>query len=728
MVISVENAKQGMILSKDVFLSNGNMLIRNKKTLTPEIIQLLKKHRIEYIEIYENSDTENKGNKQKDFSMPKKFPRIKVIINEDAMDASLIIEPPDIDTEDISYEYLVQILKENDICFGIKEPVLKNIVEQWNKNKKRSEFEHIAQGIYPKSYPLENNIDLLVQCVSNKDDFDKIRNFKNYWEIAEITPNVQRVKPGMVIAQIQSPNPSYAGKNIKGEQIFSTDSTYTSLVFENGVELSANNDQIIAKSDGLAFFFNNTIGIRELNFDGFVDVVVSPDKLKAYLKVYPGGIGGKMPDEMSIRKLLKQKGVVFGIIEDNLKKLLTDFENSIYTSENFLIAQGTDAVKGKDGIVEFLFKRETSLKPQRNPDGSVDYKNVNIINAVSAKQKLAILHPPQKGEPGKNVLGQEMPCLDGVAAKLPSGKNTLPAPQNSDWLIAAIDGIVSFNGSNVEVFEGFVVPGDIDYSTGNIEYEKSVVVNGDVKSGFSINCGGDLQVKGTIEDCSLTIGGNVLCKLGFIGQGKGIIDSKGDVNLGFIKNQTVKSRKNVNVAKEALNCNIFAKYSIAIHGRPISVAGGKLMARDSITVYSVGNHSNIRTTLEIGTDFSLLEELQKTQQQLDDLSSNFQKLSESFKKFENIITNKKNFPEKNHTLFLKLTESIQKHKQQMDLLKQRGKIIQNKVYSFGSAFISFKHAIYPGTIIKIGERVLIIKEEVLGPKKVYFIKNEIKII
>jgi len=727
-VISVENAKQGMILSKDVFLSNGNMLIRNQRTLTPEIIQLLKKHRIEYIEIYENSDTENKGNKQKDSSMPKKLPQIKVKINEDAMDALLIIEPSAINTENITYEHLVQVLKENGICFGIKEPVLKNIVEQWNKNKKRSEFEHIAQGVFPKSYPIENNIGVLVQHVSNKDDFDKIRNYKNYWEIAEITPNVQRVKPGMVIAQIQSPNPSYAGKNIKGEQIFSTDSTITSLVFENGVELSANNDQIIATSDGLAFFFNNTIGIQELNFDGFVDVVVSPDKMKAYVNVYPSGIGGEMPDEMSIRKLLNQKGVVFGIIEDNFKKLLIDFANSIYASENILIAQGTDAVKGKNGIVEFLFNRETSLKPQRNPDGSVDYKNVNIINAVSAKQKLAILHPPQKGIPGKNVLGQEMPCLDGVAAKLPSGMNTLPDPQNPDCLIAAIDGIVRFNGSNVEVFEGFIVPGDIDYSTGNIEYEKSVVVNGDVKSGFAINCGGDLQVKGTIEDCSLTIGGNVLCKFGFIGQGKGIIDSTGDVNLGFMKNQTVKSRKNVNVAKEALNCNIFAKYSIAIHGRPISVAGGQLMARDSITVYSVGNHSNIRTILEIGTDFSLLEELQKTQQQLNELSSNFQKLSESYKKFENIISNRKTSSEKSQTLFLKLTESIQKHKQQMDLLRQRERIIQNKVYSFSSAFISFKHAIYPGTIIKIGERNLIIKEEVLGPKKILLVDNEIKFI
>ena len=728
MVISVENAKQGMILSKDVFISNGNMFIRNQKTLTPEIIQLLKKHHIEYIEIYENSDTENKGNIQKDSSTQRNFPQIEVKISEDAMNASMIIEQSGENTADITHEYLFQILKENGICFGVEESVLKNIVEQWNKNKKRSEFEHIAQGIYPKSYPLENNIGLLVQCVSNKDDFDKIRNYNNYWEIAEITPNVQRVKPGMVIAQIQSPNPSYAGKNIKGEQIFSTDSTYTSLVFENGVELSANNDQIIAKSDGLAFFFNNTIGIQELNFDGFVDVVVSPDKMKAYLKVYPGGIGGKMPDEMSIRKLLKQKGVVFGIIEDNLKKLLTDFENSIYTSENFLIAQGTDAVKGKDGIVEFLFKRETSLKPQRNPDGSVDYKNVNIINAVSAKQKLATLHPPQKGIPGKNVLGQEMPCLDGVAAKLPSGKNTLPAPQNPDCLIAAIDGIVRFNGSNVEVFEGFIVPGDIDYSTGNIEYEKSVVVNGDVKSGFSINCGGDLQVKGTIEDCSLNIGGNVLCKFGFIGQGKGIIDSKGDVNLGFMKNQIVKSRKSVNIAKEALNCSIFAKYSITVHGKPISVAGGNLMARDSITVHSVGNHSNIRTLLEIGTDFSLLEELDKTQQQINELSSNFQKLSESYKKFENIITNKKSFPEKNQALILKLTESIQKHKQQMDLLKQRERIIQNKVYSFSSAFISFKHALYPGTIIKIGERNLLIKEEVLGPKKVIYVNNEIKFI
>jgi uncharacterized protein (DUF342 family) len=341
---------------------------------------------------------------------------------------------------------------------------------------------------------------------------------------------------------------------------------------------------------------------------------------------------------------------------------------------------------------------------------------------------LATLHPPQKGIPGKNVLGQEMPCLDGVAAKLPSGKNTLPAPQNPDCLIAAIDGIVRFNGSNVEVFEGFIVPGDIDYSTGNIEYEKSVVVNGDVKSGFSINCGGDLQVKGTIEDCSLNIGGNVLCKFGFIGQGKGIIDSKGDVNLGFMKNQIVKSRKSVNIAKEALNCSIFAKYSITVHGKPISVAGGNLMARDSITVHSVGNHSNIRTLLEIGTDFSLLEELDKTQQQINELSSNFQKLSESYKKFENIITNKKSFPEKNQALILKLTESIQKHKQQMDLLKQRERIIQNKVYSFSSAFISFKHALYPGTIIKIGERNLLIKEEVLGPKKVIYVNNEIKFI
>ena len=139
---------------------------------------------------------------------------------------------------------------------------------------------------------------------------------------------------------------------------------------------------------------------------------------------------------------------------------------------------------------------------------------------------------------------------------------------------------------------------------------------------------------GTIEDAEIIVGGNVICKLGFVGQGIGVIDAKGDVNLAFTKNQTVKSRQNVVIAKEALNCNVYARKTISVHGNPLSIVGGKMVARDSITVYSVGNISGVKTVLEVGVDFSLLEELEKTDRQLTDMNDNKRKLTQTFAKIQ----------------------------------------------------------------------------------------------
>lgn len=723
MIISVSDAKEGMILAKDVLLPNGNMLIMNQKMLTTEIINLLQKHQIKHIEIYENTDSKDKDNGQNNSSTTNGFPHVEVKISKNAMDASLIIEPSGTN-DNLTSDYLLKILNENGVCFGIKEPLLKSVAEKWLLNRQKREFEHVAQGVYPKDYSQESTFNALVQCISTKEDYDKTRNCKTYRELIQITPNVQHVTSGMVIAEIQAHSPGSAGKNILGEQLF-PENLSINLELEKGAELSSDNNQVIAKSDGVVFFFDNVIGVLEIDFDGSVEIEISPDKLSAFLEITPAGPGGKMPEETDIKEQLSKNGITFGIIEDELKKLAESFKKNSFPTEKILVAQGTNAVKGEDGTVEYMFNTATSLKPQPNPDGSVDYKNINIINVVTAKQKLVQLHPPQKGTPGKNVLGQVIPAEDGAAAKMPSGKNISTDPQDANCLIANIDGIVRLTGSNIDVFDGFIVPGNIDYSTGNVKYEKSVIVNGDVKAGFSINCGGDLQVKGTIEDCNILINGNVLCKLGFVGQGKGIIISNGDVNVGFTKNQTIKSRKNVNVAKEALNSHIYARSSIFIHGKPISVAGGNLMARDSITVYSVGNHSNIRTMLEVGTDYSLLEESNKIEQQLNDLQLNYQKLIEGYNGLEKSANKRISDPEKNTELLSKLKDTILKHKQQIELLKQRKKLISKNIRCPGAAFILFKHAVYPGTLVKICDRTLLIKETVSGPKKIMMVNNDI---
>ncbi|MDD5675829.1 MAG: FapA family protein, partial [Chitinivibrionales bacterium] len=393
-----------------------------------------------------------------------------------------------------------------------------------------------------------------------------------------------------------------------------------------------------------------------------------------------------------------------------------------------VIAEGLPIKNGENGKVEFLFNTQTSLKPKQNTDGSVDFKNVSLFTSVVKNDELARLLPPTNGTPGKDITGRDLPCQNGQPSKLPVGPKTVISTEKPDTLIAETEGVVHYNGTLIEIQEGYIIKGDVSFATGNVNYTKSVTVDGDIKSGFKVECGGDLQVSGTIEDAEVVVGGNLLSKLGFIGSGKGLIDAKGDVNVGFVKNQVIRSRKNVIVAKEVLNSTIFARKSVTIHGNPLSVAGGAITARDSITVFTVGNNSGIRTILEVGLDFALQEELKKTEAMLAELALNKQKIHETIKKYDQLIAVKKKLAPKEEFLFNKLKATQLKFDQQLKILEDRKKIISSRLYDFANAYIKIDHAAMPGTIFKIGERKHLVKQEIVGPKSVRYIDQEIRIL
>jgi uncharacterized protein (DUF342 family) len=300
--------------------------------------------------------------------------------------------------------------------------------------------------------------------------------------------------------------------------------------------------------------------------------------------------------------------------------------------------------------------------------------------------------------------------------------------QDEGVLVAELDGNVTFTGSVIEVHEGFVIDGDVDYSTGNVKYEKSVTVSGDVKSGFSIECGGDLQVHGTIEDATVRVGGNLLCRYGFIGQGKGLVDAKGDVNLSFMKNQTVRARGSVLIAKEALNCTILSRKQVTVSGNPLSVAGGTIFARDAIVVRTVGNASGIRTILDVGTDFTLIEELQRTEAHLAEMTENCRKLIQTFKRYEKMQAIQKKLSPRDDFLFAKLRNTLVQYNKEIKALEDRKKLVGEKLFDFDKAYIKIEYSALPGSIFKFGERQLLVRDEVIGPKSIRLIREEIRIL
>ncbi len=642
------------------------------------------------------------------------------------MSAKLIIEPLGVNSSEITVKMLHEELRKNGVTFGVNESKLTAAVSAWEKSKQRYEFDSVATGITPELVK-EGAILFKIEPVTDPAKIKSLREAQFFWQIRGLDSDLQRTSAGTVIAVKQKETASVAGRNIRNQPVHTNELWKTLLFPGEGVYLSDDGNSVIASISGITVQEYDTVSVLPINFDGSIEISISPDEMIASLIVHPAFHGGSMPSSKEIHSRLLENGVVHGIDEKGLAELADGFAQGRIPEEPVIIARGTLPVDGKDGELKFYFNTETSLKPILNPDGRVDYKNINIITSVSKDQKLASVCPPTKGIDGKTLTGRVLDASEGKPARLIAGANTRIDPACPDSLLSNIEGVVRFNGNSIEVNEGFTVEGNVDFSTGHIRYEKDVLVKGDVKSGFDVQCGGNLQVCGTIEDSNLTIGGSVLCRYGFIGQGKGCLTAKGNVNLGFMKNQTLKCWMSVNIAREVINSNIFARNAITIHGSSLSAAGGVLTARDQIIVNTVGNRSGTKTLLEAGVDFTKTDDLLKAENEINELKANLAKLIKTQNEYQQLQKGTKKPPGNATAMVSRISEAIARYKENLEELEMRKKALEAIAFNFSMANIKINRGAFPGTLFKFGGRHLLLREEIIGPKTVCLRGQEIRI-
>ncbi len=724
--INVNQASAGMVLDQDINVSGGRLLLSRSHVLNEESIDLLKKHGFQEISIQAEDKSKEPPTPEKHQTVdPLSF--INIGVSNDAMHASLTIDAALGKEIPLSGDMLKRALELNGVVFGIKESALTAAVNKWPGHNGMYKIDIVAEGI-PAVPHHEGPFVMKVKHVNCKSMLEEVSDLHYYWELAKVNDKIERVDPGSVLAERAHGTPSIPGKTVRGELIFSEEIIEKKVTIGEGARLNEEGNKVTSSTIGVALCVADTIDVIPLDFNSSLEVEISSDKMSASLIVHPAGTNGAPPDTESIYELLESQGVVYGVNQSKIEEICENCGKGRYPEKQIVVAKGDETVDGEDGKVELLISTESSLKPKVNENGVADYKNVDIIVPVSSGKKLAKLIPPQKGRPGKDITGNETPAADGKPAQLPGGKNTDTSGEQADYLIATTDGIVKYDGTSINIVEGYVVEGNVDFSTGNIKYERSVTINGDISSGFGVECGGDLQVSGTIEDCAVKVGGNILCKHGFIGQGRGLIEAKGDVNLGFIKNQTVRSRGNVNIAKEALNSTIYSRKSIEIHGGSLSVAGGTLVAKHSIIVNIVGNSNGTRTNLEVGMDYALSEEMVRIDSQLEEMHLNLKKMVATNKRFETMYKTRRQLSKENIVLWKKVNETLKTYKKQIQILEDRKKVASSKIYDIENAFIKIEKAAMPGTMFKIFDRHYLVKEKITGPKTIRALNNEIKVI
>ncbi|WP_294181956.1 DUF342 domain-containing protein [uncultured Clostridium sp.] len=226
------------------------------------------------------------------------------------------------------------------------------------------------------------------------------------------------------------------------------------------------------------------------------------------LTLEAGVVKSTQPPEYTaeeIKEELSNNKIVYGIIEENLKKV-------VKTNKKILVAQGKKPVDGEDDRIEAKFKTFADLK--EDMVGNVDFKSIGAVNAVRKGDVIAVKHVGTEGENGCDVYGKIIKCQKGKKLKLKAGTGCILKDKNT--VEAIIDGKPSVQGNTFYVHQVHEINGDVDLSTGNVKFIGDVVIHGGVKEGMKVKCGNDLVIDREVERAdisaagSITIGGSIV--------------------------------------------------------------------------------------------------------------------------------------------------------------------------------------------------------------------------
>ena len=253
-------------------------------------------------------------------------------------------------------------------------------------------------------------------------------------------------------------------------------------------------------------------------------VEISSDRLKVHAVAVKAGTD-KAVAARDLPRALGALGVRHGFVEDALAGLMSAAEGAV-EGARVLVAEGQPARAGADGRLEFIVDASNRAQYAEKADGSLDFRETNLVHAVREGEALAVVHPPAAGVPGRNVFGEALPAKAGSPARLQLGPN-VAAGSGSRQLVAKAAGRVLFDGVKLSVEPVMTVPGDVDYSVGNIRFPGFLTVRGSVLDGFEVEAARGVEIGGVAGACTVRSDGDVTVRGGVNGHNKAVIEAGG---------------------------------------------------------------------------------------------------------------------------------------------------------------------------------------------------------
>jgi uncharacterized protein (DUF342 family) len=430
----------------------------------------------------------------------------------------------------------------------------------------------------------------------------------------------------------------------------------------------------------------------------------SPDRTEAMLTIEERAYA-PYPGHDYVADFLRKNNITDTLLENELKGML---EQKIYNTP-VCIARGKECRPSKNGEIRYLFT-DHSNRPAPGPEENVNHRERSPIKTVSRGEPVARVIPPVPGEDGFTVTGEIIPAGIPVEKKLPSGRNIAPDPADNNLLIAQANGSVNvMSETRIDIDPVLNIQGNVDYSTGNLDFTGSIIVNGDIISGFTVKVTGTIQVKGVIEDAVVYAGGDIYAA-GCAGGEKGSISAGGNIFIKYAENSRISAGMDIYVEEYLMNSDVHADGNIYVTKKNGMITGGETSAFHAVEANTIGNIDEIKTVVSVGFSSELKQQFVLIDREQTRNINNLGDINNALKKLNRFIMIKKQLPGKMKTqieVLLKMKDAVE---EKISVLLDRHVEVIKKLSQTETATVRVYNNFYPGVLINFPDKQMINKE------------------
>lgn len=366
-----------------------------------------------------------------------------------------------------------------------------------------------------------------------------------------------------------------------------------------------------------------------------------------------------------------------------------------------VIAEGKPPQKGEDARLEWHVDPRPTGLPLIMENEKVDFHSLNLVQNVAKDQLLVTKIPATRGTPGVNVEGRVLEPTPGRDIPLPGGQNVYADPEGLR-LFASVAGHVVTHGNRVNVLPVFEIKGNVDYSTGDVHFVGTVVVRGNVTSGFTVEAEQDIEVHGYVDAGFLRAGGHVHVRSGIQGAGRGTVKADGNVSARYIENAVVEAGGDVLVSDAIMHSRVSAGGKVSVTGSKGLIVGGTVRADQEVSAAVIGANLATATEIEVGANPALRDELRSTQAALVQTEQALERATSATRMLKELEQRGEPLPTEKKEALLKLVRSTYHLMGERETLTQRLLKLEEELEARKNGRVRVTDTVHPGVKVTIG--------------------------